>query len=191
MGKNVMAYALAVDVIAGVLIVVSGYLAMVRGAVRELLALASWGVAFVVAFAFAANAKPIVEQIPGVGAKLASQCQIALLVAFVLVFAVALIVCAIAIWLLVGKFTGTVSSVADQVGGAAFGVLRGLVLVAVIYIAYVTAFPKSEQFQFVDDAHAIGLIQGVANVVQAATPDAVPSWLETRVSQLLEVCGDS
>ncbi|MDE3080552.1 MAG: CvpA family protein, partial [Paracoccaceae bacterium] len=56
-----------VDAIVVVIIVMSAILAYSRGVVRELLAIGGWIVAAVVAYTFAHQAEPLVQEIPVLG----------------------------------------------------------------------------------------------------------------------------
>ena len=90
-------FAWVIDVVVGALIVVSAYLAMVRGLLREMFALLSWAIAFVAAFALAPLAQPLLGDIPAVGPYL-RECPFSMLAAFVIVFGLALMAASIVLW---------------------------------------------------------------------------------------------
>lgn len=182
-------FAWVVDATVIVLLLVSAYLAMVRGLMRELLALASWVAAFFLAFLLAPAVQPAMAALPGVGGFL-EECQFGMLAGFVVVFGVALIGTAILIWLFSGSIRNTALSVADQATGFIFGVLRGLVLVAVIYIAYQQIVPAADQYAFVENALTVDVVKQSADAVRVFVPDEVPGWLESRVNQLMGACGE-
>ncbi len=185
-----MEFAWVVDALVGVLVIVSAYLAMVRGLVRELLALASWVVAFFAAFFFAPTVQPMLGDIPGIGSTL-SDCQVGMLVAFILVFGVALIITGIVVWLVSGPTRNSAASVLDQGLGFIYGALRGLVLVAVIFIAYEEIVPDTDRFAFVNEAFSIGVVREVAEIITGLVPEDMPAWLSGRVDQMMGVCPDA
>ena len=78
-----------VDGVVVAVILVSAILAYSRGFVREVLSIAGWVIAAVVAFVFAPQAEPLVKEIPVVGAYLADSCELSILAAFTAVFAIA------------------------------------------------------------------------------------------------------
>lgn len=184
-----MEFAWAVDALVGVLILVSAYLAMVRGLVRELFALASWAVAFFAAFFFAPSLQPSLAQLPVVGDAL-DDCRISMLVAFIVVFGLTLIVTGLIIWMFSGGMRDSGVGVVDQGLGFIYGALRGLVLVAVIYIAYKQIVPPTEEYAFVESAYSIGFVRDFAETIQSWLPDEWPDWFKDRVDQLMGECGE-
>ena len=191
MDLNSTDFAWAVDLLVVVLIVVSAYLAMVRGVFRELFSLLSWVVAFIAAFAFAPSARPLVLDIPGVGGFL-KDCQLSMIASFLFVFGIALLISSILLWLFTGRRDGhSVIDLADQIGGFIFGALRGLVLVSVIYIVYELVVPATDQYAFIENAATIDVLRQSADMVRAFAPDEVPGWLENRIDQLIGACGPS
>ena len=108
-----------------------------RGVVSEMLALAAWVVAFLVARDQAAHvAAWLAEQITDPGIRLAA--------AFVIVFVGVLILFAVA-RLLVSRLLSAVGlGTLDRLLGAAFGVLRGLVVVLIgVMLAGMTTLPRA------------------------------------------------
>ncbi|MEO1330993.1 MAG: CvpA family protein [Pseudomonadota bacterium] len=181
-------FAWVIDALVGVLVIVSAYLAMVRGAIRELFALLSWAAAFFAAFAFAPMLQPMLTGLPGIGGYL-RDCNLSMVVAFVIVFGVALIATGILIWVFSGTIRNTALSLFDQGVGFIYGALRGLVLVAVIYIAYQQIVLEADRYQFIENAYTIGVVQATAEIIQSIVPDEVPAWLEGRVNALMDQCG--
>lgn len=183
-------FAWVVDGIVGVLIVVSAYLAMVRGLFREIFALASWAIAFAAAFVLAPLLQPSLDQLPAVGPYLAD-CAFAMIAAGAIIFVLALIATSIVIWAFGGTIRNPTFSIVDQVAGFIFGAIRGLVLVAVIYLLYEMVVPSAEragQFAFVEEALTIDLVKQSAAFIDELTPDEIPGWFEGQVDRLLREC---
>jgi membrane protein required for colicin V production len=109
-----------------------------RGVVSEILALAAWIVAFLVARLLAVEvANGLTGQIAEPGLRLA--------VAYVLVFVGVLLVFAIARMLISLLLKAVGLGVLDRLLGAAFGVLRGMLVVLVaVLVAGMTPLPKAE-----------------------------------------------
>jgi membrane protein required for colicin V production len=109
-----------------------------RGVVSEILALAAWIVAFLVARAEAVEvAHWLVGRIAEPGLRLA--------VAWVLVFVGVLIVFAIARMLISLMLKAVGLGLLDRLLGAAFGVLRGiLVVLMAVLVAGMTTLPKAD-----------------------------------------------
>jgi membrane protein required for colicin V production len=108
-----------------------------RGVVAELLALAAWIVAFLVARAVATDvAAMLTRQIAEPGVRLAA--------AYVLVFFGVLLVVAIARLLISLLLKAAGLGLLDRLLGAGFGVLRGLLVVlAAVLVAGMTPLPQA------------------------------------------------
>jgi membrane protein required for colicin V production len=123
-----------IDGVVAVVIILSALLAYGRGIVREAMAIAAWIAAALLAFLFAPRVEPLVREIPVVGEFLADSCELSIIGAFAVVFAVALII--------VSLFTPLFSSLVqrsalggiDQGLGFLFGVVRGVLLVAIAFM---------------------------------------------------------
>ena len=81
-----------IDGVVAVVIILSALLAYGRGFVREAMAIAGWIAAAILAFLFAPRVEPLVREIPVIGDFIADSCELSIIGAFALVFAVALIV---------------------------------------------------------------------------------------------------
>lgn len=119
-------------------IAASVLLGLWRGVVSEILALAAWIVAFVIARAEAPQvATWLAGQIAEPGMRLAA--------AYVLVFAGVLIVFAIARMLISLMLKAVGLGLLDRLLGAGFGVLRGILVVfVVVLVAGMTPLPKAD-----------------------------------------------
>ena len=86
-----------VDAAVALVIVVSAILAYSRGLLREILAIAGWIVAAVVAFVLAPTFEPLVREIPYLGQILGDSCELTIIASFAGVFAIMLMIVATAI----------------------------------------------------------------------------------------------
>ena len=177
-----------VDAGVAIIVLLSGVLAYSRGLVREALAILGWVGAAVVAFVFAPQVEPLVRQIPIVGDFIGDSCELAIIAAFAAVFAIALIVVSI--------FTPLFSSVVqrsalggvDQGLGFFFGVLRGIVLVAVAFFVYDTIF-AAQQVAMVDTSRSAGVFAQLTARIEAQNPEQALGWITTQYQNLVGNCG--
>lgn len=177
-----------VDAVVAAVIIVSALLAYSRGFVRELMAIAGWIAAAVLAFVFAPAAEPLIREIPGLRTFLADSCELSIIAAFAAVFALALVV--------VSFFTPLFSSVVqrsalggvDQGLGFFFGVLRGILLVAVAFVVYDRAMPDSP-VPMVDDSRSARIFSSMQGNIDETIPDDAPGWIVGRYEQLVGSCG--
>lgn len=129
------------DLAVVVLIGLSVLFALWRGAVREVLSLASWVIAF-----FAA--KLLAPGLAGWFAPLSSYENARLGAAWVAVFVVVLMVVSIVAILLSGALRSIGLGFLDRVLGALFGLARGVLIVALlVVIGGLTSVPKTEAWQ--------------------------------------------
>ena len=159
-----------VDAGVAIIILLSGVLAYSRGLVRETMAILGWIGAAVIAFTFAPQVEPLVRQIPIVGDFIGDSCELAIIAAFAAVFALALVVVSI--------FTPLFSSVVqrsaiggiDQGLGFFFGVLRGILLVAVAFFVYDTIF-ATQAIGMIDDSRSADIFAQLTARIEAQNPE--------------------
>ena len=177
-----------VDGIVAVVIVLSALLAYSRGLVRETLAIAGWVGAAIVAFIFADQVKPIIEQTPVIGDFIGDSCELSVIAAFAAVFAVVLVVFSI--------FTPLFSSVVqrsalgglDQALGFLFGVARGILLIAVAFFVYDTVL-QAQEVEWIDASRSAAIFGQVVDRFEEANPEEALGWITTQYEQLVGECG--
>lgn len=176
-----------VDGIVAAVIVVSAILAYSRGVVREVMAIAGWIAAAVVAFMFAAPVQPLVQELPVVGEFLGGSCELSVIAAFAVVFALALIVAALFTPLLSSAIQRTALGGLDQGLGFLFGVVRGVLLVGVAFLVYDRAV-TSDTVPMVDDSRSANIFAAFQDDLDATIPTDAPGWIVGRYNDLTAVC---
>ncbi len=177
-----------IDGVVALVIVLSALLAYGRGLVRELMAIVGWIAAAVLAYLFAPQVEPLVRELPVVGEFLADSCELSIIGAFAIVFAVALI--------LVSLFTPLFSSLVqrsvlgglDQGLGFVFGVARGVILVAIAFFVYQTVIPD-QQFTMVDESRSATVFARFTGQIEQQNPEDALGWITTRYEELVGSCG--
>ena len=177
-----------IDGLVAVIILISAILAYSRGFVREAMAILGWIAAAVLAFIFAPQVEPLVREIPYVGDYLQDSCELSIIAAFAAVFAVALVV--------VSVFTPLFSSIVqrsavggiDQGLGFFFGVLRGLLLVAVALVVY-DRVVVNDSIAMVDDSRTAKIFMRTQASIDEQIPEDAPGWIVERYEQLVGDCG--
>lgn len=176
-----------VDGVVALVIVVSAILAYSRGLVRETLAILGWVAAAVLAFVLAPAAEPLMREIPYLGNILGESCELTIIAAFAAVFAVVL--------MLVALFTPVFSSLIrnsalggiDQGLGFFFGVLRGIILVAVALLVFERAVPPGT-VETVDNSRSAAIFERVQGAITDAMPEDAPNWIVERYEDLISAC---
>ena len=177
-----------IDAVVAVIIVLSALLAYSRGFVREAMAIAGWIGATVLAFIFADQVEPLIRQIPVLGDFIGDSCELSIIAAFAAVFAVALVVFSI--------FTPLFSSIVqrsalgglDQGLGFLFGVLRGILLVAVAFFVYQTVL-TTQAIPMVDDSRSAAVFSQLTGQIENRNPEQALGWITTQYQQLVGECG--
>jgi membrane protein required for colicin V production len=172
--------------VAGV-IVLSAILAYSRGFVREAMAIVGWIGAAVLAFIFAPSVQPLVKELPVVGDFLADSCELSIVAAAAGVFAIGLIIAAL--------FTPLFSSVVqrsalggiDQGLGFLFGVVRGVLLVAIAFIVYDRAM-GSQPIPMVEESRSQRVFASFQANIDANVPSDAPGWILERYNDLTKAC---
>ncbi|NGQ91566.1 CvpA family protein [Rhodobacter sp. HX-7-19] len=173
-------------VVAGV-IVLSAILAYSRGLVREAMAIVGWIGAALVAFLFAEQVQPLVKELPVVGEFLGDSCELSIIAAFAVVFAVALILASLFTPLLSSAIHRTALGGLDQGLGFLFGVARGVLLVAVAFLVYDRAV-ASNAIPMVDDSRSAKVFASFQDNIDAQMPTDAPGWIVARYNDLTQVC---
>jgi membrane protein required for colicin V production len=178
-----------IDGVVAVVIVVSALLAYSRGFVREVLAIGGWIGAAILAFLFADQARPLLQQIP-LPEQLSfiwASCELSIIAAFAAVFAVALIVFAIFTPLFSGVVQRSALGGVDQGLGFLFGVARGVLLVAVAFFVYQTAL-AGQDIPMVEDSRASAVFARLTGQIAEQDPEAALGWVTTQYEQLVGAC---
>lgn len=176
-----------VDGVVALVIVLSAVLAYSRGLVRESLAIAGWIGAAVLAYVFAEQVQPLVKEIPMVGGFLQDSCELSVIAAFALVFAVGLVIAALFSPLLSSMVQRSVLGGLDQGLGFLFGVVRGVLLVAVAFIVYDRAV-AANTVPMVDNSRSAKVFASFQTNIDETIPSDAPGWIVERYESLTNVC---
>ena len=178
-----------VDAGVAVIALLSGILAYSRGFTREMFAIAGWAGAAVAAFYIAPVLLPLIREAPVIGTYLAASCVISLIEAFTIEVAAALLILSMFTPLVSGLVLDSMLAPIDRMLGFVFGVLRGLVLIAVAFLIY-TNLSGVEAWPPLDNAASRTIFEESAAVLEANLPDSVPDWFSARIDALMIHCPD-
>ncbi|MDC0657156.1 CvpA family protein [Leisingera sp. SS27] len=177
-----------IDGVVALVIVVSALLAYSRGFVREAMAIAGWIAAGVLAFIFAPQVEPLMAEIPVIGDFIADSCELSIIAAFAAVFALALIV--------VSFFTPLFSTLVqrsalgglDQGAGFFFGVLRGILLIAIAFFLYDVVM-TGQSFTIVDESRSAEVFERLTGKIEERNPEQALGWVTEQYEALIGACG--
>jgi membrane protein required for colicin V production len=176
-----------IDGVVALVIVMSAVLAYSRGLVRESLAIAGWAGAAVLAYVFAAQAQPLIKELPVVGKFLADSCELSIIAAFAAVFAIGLVIAALFSPLLSSMVQRSILGGLDQGLGFLFGVARGVLLVAVAFIVYDRAV-AANTVPMVDDSRSAKVFASFQSNIDHTIPSDAPGWIVARYEALTSSC---
>jgi len=176
-----------IDGVVAAVVVLSAILAYSRGLVRETMAIVGWIAAAVLAFIFAPQAEPLVKQIPVLDKIIADSCELSIITAFAAVFAVALIVVSIFTPLFSSLVQRSAIGGVDRGLGFLFGVVRGVLLVAVAFFVYNTVM-TSDRIAMVDDSRSASIFAQLTDKIQQRDPEQALGWLTNKYDTLMNSC---
>ncbi|MGD9508337.1 MAG: CvpA family protein [Geminicoccaceae bacterium] len=153
------------DVVAIVIVLLSALAALLRGFVREVLGLASWLGAAILAFLALPFVTPLVQPVIA-GPALASG------VAAVGTFLVALVVLKMLSGMVASAIDGSALGPLDKGLGLAFGAARGAFIVCAGYLAAAYLVNPDQHPTWVRDAYFIRPVQQGADRIEALLPEA-------------------
>ncbi|EBA02715.1 MAG: CvpA family protein [Paracoccaceae bacterium] len=177
-----------IDAVVAVVIIVSAILAYSRGFMRETMSIVGWIAAAIIAFMFAHKVEPLIREIPYVGERLAGSCELSIIAAFAAVFAVALVVVSLFTPLFSGMIRRSVLGGLDQGLGFLFGALRGILLVAVVFVVY-DRVVTNQTVAMVDDSRSAQIFASMQNEINDQIPNDAPGWILERYEELVGTCG--
>ena len=176
-----------IDGVVAAVVIISALLAYSRGLVREVMAIAGWVAAAVLAFLFAPTVEPMVREIPVVGEFVAESCELSMIGGFAIVFAISLIV--------VSLFTPLFSSIVqrsaaggvDQGLGFLFGVARGILLVALALFVYDIVM-TGQEYTIVDESRSAVVFGRFTTQIEDQNPEDALSWVTSQYETLVGKC---
>ncbi|WP_109467375.1 CvpA family protein [Albibacillus kandeliae] len=176
-----------IDGVVAIVIVLSALLAYSRGFVREAMAIVGWVAAAVLAYMFAPKVEPLVKEIPAVGKFFADSCELSVIAAFAVVFAIALI--------LVSFFTPLFSTLVrrsaaggiDQGLGFLFGVARGILLVTIGFFVYQQVM-ANDPVPMVDGSRSAQVFDRLTGEIESNNPEEALGWITTKYEDLVGKC---
>jgi membrane protein required for colicin V production len=177
-----------IDAVVAVIIVLSAILAYSRGVVREVMAIAGWIGAAFLAFIFAPQAQPLVRELPVIGDFLGDSCELGIIAAFAAVFALGLVVMSLFTPLFSSVIQRSAVGGIDQGLGFLFGVVRGILLVAVAFIVYDRAV-ANDTVPMVDNSRSAKVFASFQANIDENMPADAPAWIVGRYEQLVGSCG--
>ncbi|MBC7480193.1 MAG: CvpA family protein [Pseudorhodobacter sp.] len=176
-----------IDGVSAGVIVLSAVLAYSRGFVREAMAIAGWVGAAVLAFVFAPTVQPLIKEVPVLKGLIADNCELSIVAAFAGVFALGLIVASLFTPLFSSVIQRSALGGIDQGLGFLFGVVRGILLIAVAFFVYDKA-SLTNSVDMVDKSRSAKVYASFQDKITAAVPENVPNWIIGRYNDLTKVC---
>ncbi|MBV7410019.1 CvpA family protein [Maritimibacter sp. DP1N21-5] len=176
-----------VDGVVALVILVSAILAYSRGFVREGMAIVGWVVAAIVAFLFAPKFVPLIKEIPVLRDFIADSCELSVIASFAGVLALSLVVVSLFTPLFSSFIQRTALGGVDQALGFVFGVLRGILLVAVALIVYDNVV-TSDSVAVVDNSRTAKVFARTKSNVNEQIPADAPGWIVARYEELVSTC---
>lgn len=178
-----------VDAGVAVVTLLSGVLAYSRGFTRELFAIAGWAAAAVAAFYLSPMLEPLIRELPVVGKFLAASCVISMIAAFTVIVAIALMILSVFTPLIAGLVLDSALGALDRMLGFIFGIARGLVLIAIVFLIY-THYSGAESWPPLDRAASKAVFEESAALIEQNLPPSIFDWLGQQVENLMVNCTD-
>jgi membrane protein required for colicin V production len=177
-----------IDGVVAIVIILSALLAYGRGLVREVMAIVGWVAAAVLGFLFAPRVEPLVREIPVVGDIIADSCELSIIGAFAIVFSIALIVMSLFTPLFSSLIRRSALGGLDQGLGFLFGVVRGILLVAIAFFVYDTVI-TGQEFTIVDESRSAAVFGRFTGGIQEQEPEQALGWITSQYESLVGTCG--
>jgi membrane protein required for colicin V production len=176
-----------IDGIVAVVILLSALLAYSRGFVREGLAIIGWILAAVLAFVFAPQIQPLVKEIPMIGDFISDSCELSIITAFGVLFAVVLAIASLFTPLFSSVVQRSVIGGIDQAAGFLFGIARGIFLVALAFFVYQTVL-TAQDVLMVDNSRSAVVFAKLTGKIEDEDPARALGWITSQYEELTSFC---
>ena len=151
------------DIGVGLLLLVSGFLAYTRGLVQESLSIAGWvGAIFITIYGFP-YLKPYVHEIITIEI-------VANLTVGIVIFVTSLVILSLCTRRISKIIKGSELNAIDSSMGLLFGLVRGALIIVIIYIGVRTIYPDGEQPRWMEESRSLGLIEYGSEILVALIP---------------------
>jgi membrane protein required for colicin V production len=154
------------DVILVVIMLISAFLAMLRGLTREMLSIMSWALAALAALFIYPIYRDRVRQLFGSGPELLADG-----VLVVTVFVIVLIIVSLITVRLSDRVLDSRVGALDRTLGFVFGLTRGLLLVVIAYELLIAIMPKETLPKWVTEARSLTVIETTGKAIISLLPD--------------------
>lgn len=175
-----------IDGIVALVIIVSALLAYSRGFVREGMAIAGWIAAAILGYLFAPKAVPLIVEVPYLGDYIVDSCELSIIAGFFAVFALALIVVSIFTPLFSSAVQRSALGGIDQGLGFLFGVLRGIVLVAIALV--IVDRVSTDPLPVLENSRTANIFARSQDRLDENLPENAPGWITERYETLVSTC---
>lgn len=174
------------DIILIVLMLISGFLAMVRGFSRELLSISSWVVAGLIAFMFYEQFTPLAAEYT---ASITSNELVPQIAAGAVIFLITLIVVSLITMKIADFIVDSRIGALDRTLGFIFGAARGALLVVVLLMFYLNFFPDNQP-EWVANAKSKPMLESVGESLINALPDDPSGFVTDKLGISEEEASD-
>ncbi|MYG42724.1 MAG: CvpA family protein [Rhodobacteraceae bacterium] len=176
------------DIFALVLVLVSGAFAYSRGFAREVMSILGWVVSALVAYLAAPLAAPFMTSVPYLGNIVEHSCELGVLGAFAITFALALIVSSFINSVVVSVTRLPGINIFNRTLGLLFGVLRGGFILTIILLAVDTVLPTGGMFDAITQSNSAEIFQYSKNLMKENIPNETPDWVTYVYQNLMAYC---
>ena len=152
-----------VDLLVIGIIIASAVYATYRGFVAETLSIFAWAAAAFATLYFAPSAVPLLN---GMFSPV-----VATLAAYIGVFLIVLIPLSFVSYRFAQGVQASALGTLDRSMGAVFGIIRGLILIAMAYLLFTLIVPVKKQPYWIADAWTLPLVQDTGDVLLSLVPD--------------------
>ena len=153
------------DIVFATVILLSGALALYRGFVTELLAIVGWSGAAIATVTLFNPLQPYArDYIPSdIGADVATG---------IIIFFTTLLIISLLARLVAGTIRGKSIGLIDRFLGLLFGLLRGYVVLIIVFLLFEQVYPRDDQPDWIRDAHTVPLLDFGGTILLRLVPQS-------------------
>ena len=165
------------DIALAAIMIISGLLALMRGFTREVLSLLAWAAAALAAWWAINN-----EELVALAQQYIQQEKVAVIAAGGAVFLIVLVIMSLVSVKLGDLVLDSAVGPFDRTLGFFYGLVRGLLLVVIVYMFYIWLVPREKQEDWVRTARSLPVIESVAGIVVSFLPPDIREVIEGKLA---------
>ena len=176
------------DLISAGLMLFSGFFAYFRGFIKEVLLIANWILAIVVAYFVSPLIFVSISEVDFIMKIIGDSCELMMILSFLLGFTLALIAISFVTYKISYLIETSIFNEINKIFGLLFGFLRGGLIVIIFLIIYNQVLKDAVSWSFIGLSKSNTITLALQEKILTQYPQNIPEWIINNYDNLLTSC---